>query len=75
MKADAGASRDWTRDGNSRAGNDVLYWAITFFIIALAAALLGFTGISAGIAAIGKTFFFVFLVLFVVSLVASLLKR
>jgi uncharacterized membrane protein YtjA (UPF0391 family) len=53
----------------------VLYWAITFFIIALVAALLGFTGISAGVAAIGKILFFVFLVLFVGSLVGSLFKR
>jgi uncharacterized membrane protein YtjA (UPF0391 family) len=53
----------------------MLNWAIAFFIIAIAAAVFGFTGIAAGAAEIAKILFFVFLVLFVVSLIAGLMRR
>jgi len=53
----------------------MLYWAVVFFVIALVAALLGFTGIAVGFAAIAKILFMVFLVLFVVSLIAGLMRR
>ena len=53
----------------------MLYWAAVFFVIALLAALLGFTGIAVGFAAIAKILFMVFLVLFVVSLIAGLMRR
>jgi uncharacterized membrane protein YtjA (UPF0391 family) len=47
----------------------MLSWAITFLVIALIAAVLGF-GVVAGTAAeIAKILFFVFLVMFVVSLI------
>lgn len=46
----------------------MLSWALTFFVLALVAAVLGFGGIAAGAASIGKVLFFLFLVLFVVSL-------
>jgi len=39
--------------------------------MALIAAVLGFSGIAASFAVIGKVLFFVFLVLFVVSLIAG----
>jgi uncharacterized membrane protein YtjA (UPF0391 family) len=54
---------------------DMLNWAIAFFIIAIVAALFGFTGIAAGAAEIAKILFFVFLVLFLDSLVVGLLRR
>ncbi|HSQ02601.1 MAG TPA: DUF1328 domain-containing protein [Burkholderiales bacterium] len=53
----------------------MLNWAIAFFIIAIVAALFGFTGIAVGAAEIAKILFFVFLVLFLVSLVVGLLRR
>jgi len=53
----------------------MLYYAALFFIIALVAALFGFGGIAAGAVEIAKILFFVFLVLFVVSLVAGLMRR
>ena len=53
----------------------MLYYAALFFVIALIAALFGFGGIAAGAVEIAKILFFVFLVLFVVSLVAGMLKR
>ena len=46
----------------------MLYYAALFFVIALVAALFGFGGIAAGAAEIAKILFFIFLVLFVVSL-------
>jgi uncharacterized membrane protein YtjA (UPF0391 family) len=53
----------------------MLRYAIIFFVIALVAALFGFGGIAAGATEIAKILFFVFIVLFVVSLVAGLIKR
>jgi uncharacterized membrane protein YtjA (UPF0391 family) len=59
----------------ARMEASMLNWAIAFFIIAIVAALFGFTGIAAGAAEIAKILFFVFLVLFLVSLVVGLLRR
>ena len=47
----------------------MLSWAVTFLIIALIAAVLGFGGIAGTAIGIAKILFFVFLVLFVVSLI------
>jgi uncharacterized membrane protein YtjA (UPF0391 family) len=43
----------------------MLRWAATFFLIAVVAAIFGFTGIAAGAASIAKVLFFIFLILFV----------
>jgi uncharacterized membrane protein YtjA (UPF0391 family) len=48
---------------------DMLSWTITFLVIALVAALLGFGGIAGAAAGIAKILFFVFLIAFVVTLV------
>ena len=53
----------------------MLRYALIFFVVALVAALFGFGGIAAGAAEIGRVLFFVFLVLFIVSLVAGLIRR
>jgi uncharacterized membrane protein YtjA (UPF0391 family) len=47
----------------------MLSWAIGFLVIALVAALFGFTGIAAGAAGIAKALFVLFLIAFAVSLV------
>jgi uncharacterized membrane protein YtjA (UPF0391 family) len=47
----------------------MLNWAVTFFIIAIIAAVLGFTSIAGSAIDIAKILFFVFLVLAVVSFV------
>ncbi|HUR55368.1 MAG TPA: DUF1328 domain-containing protein [Gemmataceae bacterium] len=44
-------------------------WAITFFLIALVAAVFGFGGIAGEAAWIGQVLLFIFLVLAVVSLI------
>ena len=53
----------------------MLRWALGFFIVALLAAVLGFSGIAVAAAGIAKIIFFVFLILFLVSLVSHLLRR
>ncbi|WP_116887152.1 DUF1328 domain-containing protein [Pseudomonas savastanoi] len=45
----------------------MLSWAITFLIIAIVAAVLGFGGIAGTGTGVGKILFVVFLVMFVVS--------
>jgi uncharacterized membrane protein YtjA (UPF0391 family) len=53
----------------------MLRYAVIFFVVAIIAALFGFGGIAAGATEIAKVLFFIFLVLFVVSLVAGLMRR
>ena len=47
---------------------NMLGWAVVFLIIALVAAVFGFGGIAVASAGIAKILFFLFLVLFVISL-------
>ena len=49
----------------------MLHYALVFFIVAIIAAIFGFGGIAAGAAEIAKVLFFIFLVLFIASLVAA----
>jgi uncharacterized membrane protein YtjA (UPF0391 family) len=49
----------------------MLRWAITFLIIALIAAIFGFGGIAEGATDIAQVLFFIFIVLFVISLIAG----
>jgi len=53
----------------------MLYYAVVFLIIALIAALFGFTGIAASAVGIAKILFFVFVLLFVVSLIVGVMRR
>ena len=53
----------------------MLYWALVFLVIALVAAMFGFGFIASGAASIAKILFFVFLVLFILSLVAGGVRR
>lgn len=52
----------------------LLKWALAFFIFALIAAVFGFGGIAAGAASAAKIIFFVFVALFVLSIVANALR-
>ena len=47
----------------------MLKWSATFLIIAIVAAILGFTNIAAGAAEIAKIIFYIFLVLFIGALI------
>ena len=52
----------------------MLRWPLGFFIVALIAAVLGFGGIAATAAGIAQFIFYVFLILFAVSLLAHFLR-
>jgi len=52
----------------------MLRWALIFLVVALVAALFGFGGISAA-ADIARILFFVFIVLFLLSLVFGFARR
>ncbi len=45
----------------------MISWAITFLVIALIAAVLGFGGLAGTAIGIAKILFFVFIVLFIIS--------
>lgn len=53
----------------------MLPYALGFFIVALIAAVFGFTGIAVAAAGIAKLLFFVFVILFVLSLLAGIVRR
>ena len=53
----------------------MLYWAAVFFIIALVAAMFGFGGIASAAGGIAKILFYIFVILFVVSLVLGMGRR
>ena len=47
----------------------MLYWALVFFIVAIVAALFGFGGIASAAGGIAQILFFIFVVLFLITLV------
>jgi uncharacterized membrane protein YtjA (UPF0391 family) len=52
----------------------MLRWTITFLIIAVVAAIFGFGGIAAGAASIAKILFYIFIDLFLLSLIGGGLR-
>ena len=58
-----------------KGGTHMLYWALMFLLIALIAAALGFSGVAFLAGGMAKILFFVFIVLFVISLIAHLARR
>jgi uncharacterized membrane protein YtjA (UPF0391 family) len=53
----------------------MLYYALVFLLIAILAAIFGFGGIAIVSAGIAKILFFVFIVLFLVSLITHMSRR
>ncbi|WP_064506453.1 DUF1328 domain-containing protein [Paraburkholderia ginsengiterrae] len=53
----------------------MLQYALIFFVIAIVAALFGFGGIAVGAAAIAKILFYIFIVIFLVTLMVGLARR
>ncbi len=53
----------------------MIYWSAAFFIIAIIAAMFGFGDIATGATSIAKVLFFLFLVLFVISLLTGLFRK
>lgn len=54
---------------------NLLHYAVVFLVVALIAAAVGFGGVAGIAMEAAKLLFWVFLVLFVVSLVAGLVRR
>ena len=65
----------WRIHGQDQIVNLMLRWTITFLVIALIAAVFGFTGIAAGAAEIAKIIFYIFLAFLVISLIAGAFRR
>jgi uncharacterized membrane protein YtjA (UPF0391 family) len=53
----------------------MLYWALVFLVVAIVAAILGFTAIAGAAAFLFKILLAIFLVLFVVSLLMGFAGR
>lgn len=53
----------------------MLRWALVFFLVALLAAVFGFTGIALAAAGIAKILFYLFVILLMLSLLGHVAKR
>jgi uncharacterized membrane protein YtjA (UPF0391 family) len=53
----------------------MLRWAAIFFVVALVAAAFGFLGIATAAVGIARLLFYIFLILFLVSLISGMLRR
>jgi uncharacterized membrane protein YtjA (UPF0391 family) len=53
----------------------MLRYAAIFFVIAIIAAVFGFGGIAAGATEIAKILFFIFVVVFLITLLLGLFRR
>ena len=53
----------------------MLGWALAFFLVAIVAAVFGFGGIATASAGIAKILFFLFIVVFLVTLVMGMVRR
>ncbi|MBQ1543488.1 DUF1328 domain-containing protein [Caulobacter sp. CCUG 60055] len=52
----------------------MLRWALIFLVVALVAAVLGFTTIAGAAIGVAKILFYIFVILFLVSLVMHLVR-
>jgi uncharacterized membrane protein YtjA (UPF0391 family) len=52
----------------------MLNWALTFLVIAIIAAVFGFGGIAATATGIAQILFYIFLVLFLISLIVAMAR-
>jgi uncharacterized membrane protein YtjA (UPF0391 family) len=62
------------QSGNKREADTMLGWAVTFLIVALIAALLGFGGIAGVAVEAAKIVFFVAIILFAISAIVGLVR-
>jgi uncharacterized membrane protein YtjA (UPF0391 family) len=52
----------------------MLRWVLIFLVLAVIAALLGFGGLAAGFAEVARIIFFIFVALFVLALIFTLVR-
>ncbi len=55
----------------SREGLGMLYWAAIFLVLAIVAAVVGFGAVAGAGIGIAKVLFWIFVILFIISLVAG----
>jgi uncharacterized membrane protein YtjA (UPF0391 family) len=55
----------------SDAGEDELRWAVIFLVLSIITAIFGFGGIAPHLEGISKVLFFIFLILFILTLLAG----
>ncbi len=60
---------------DGRGDKEMLYYALVFLLVSIVAAIFGFGGIAIASAGIAKILFFVFIVLFLVSLITHVSRR
>jgi uncharacterized membrane protein YtjA (UPF0391 family) len=53
----------------------MLRWAVIFFVVALIAAILGFTGIAVAAAGVTRILFFIFVILLALSLLGHVARH
>jgi uncharacterized membrane protein YtjA (UPF0391 family) len=53
----------------------MLRWAVIFLVIAIVAGILGFAGLMVAAAGIAKLLFYLFLILFLITLISGLVNR
>jgi uncharacterized membrane protein YtjA (UPF0391 family) len=56
-------------------GDAMLRWAVIFLVIAIVAGILGFAGLMIAAAGIAKLLFYLFLILFLITLISGLVNR
>jgi uncharacterized membrane protein YtjA (UPF0391 family) len=52
----------------------MLQWILIFLVLAILAGALGFTGVAGASMGIAQTLFYIFLILFVISLIVHLVR-
>jgi uncharacterized membrane protein YtjA (UPF0391 family) len=55
-------------------GGHMLQWALAFLILTLVAAFFGFAGVAVASAGIAKILFYIFVIIFAVTLLAGVLE-
>ena len=70
-----GRMRRFEPGGGNKEAMKMVDWALAFLLAAILAALIGFTGIAAAGEGIAKAMFFLFLMLFMASLIAKIVRR
>ena len=53
----------------------MLRWTLIFLLVSIIAAVFGFGGVAAASAGFARILFFIFMILFVASLLGSLIRR
>jgi uncharacterized membrane protein YtjA (UPF0391 family) len=61
----------WARSGRAL---DMLSWAVLFLVIAIIAAIFGFGGIAGTAAGIAQVLFYIFIAIFIISLLVGLAR-